>query len=212
MLKVERRFRSDGSQTSNRYVVLDGVTPAAGSAPLDEQQRKEAGAHVQAPSDEGRRPLNHQGEPSTETPQQPTMAADELINFKFPDWFPEFERAEATRRLRALGPSDGQLVLDELAGRAQSRELRNPLGYLRKLIGLSQAGEFQPDMADRVRDHRETRERHLAAMQRREEELRASRGPVKMDHLPPRLQEMLRKHVRTADEVERRQSSASDQG
>jgi hypothetical protein len=91
-----------------------------------------------------------------------------------------------------------QVVLDELAGRAQVHELKNPLGYLRKLISLAKSGNFQPELADKVREHRETRARNLAVLRRHEEAPRKPGLPINLDHLPQRLRDILLRKVRLA--------------
>lgn len=198
-IRIEPQFRDDGSQRSNLYYILPSSGSDEGGSPPVPCAPPPVGAGVPGGPEAAPRALNHQLKSSDEPPPQGASRGGELIQLKFPASLSHAERAEAAARLSALSADKAQLVLDELAGRCKIATVQNPIGYLRSLILRAQAGSFEPDLALQVRENRESRERHLAEMQRREEELRARRGPIKLDHLLPRHRELLLKHIRTAE-------------
>lgn len=197
-IRVERRFRDDGSQASNLYFILTSSTPAESTSPPRTPTSGPGGSAGPRGEDATSRPLNHQLKSSEESPQQQLPGGREFIEFKFPSALSEADRVEAAKRLQVIGQEQGQQVLDELTGRGQLQPVKNPMRYLRTLMERAQAGTFTPDLANKVKEDRDTRDRHLAAMQRREQELQAKRPPIDMEKLSPRLQAILRKHVRPA--------------
>lgn len=197
-IRIERRFRKDGSQTSNLYFILPSAPPANDPAPGGGISSLPGGNGAMGGTVPECRALNHHLNSSSESPPLKVPGGGESIEFKFPSSLTKPDQIEAAKRLQKLGQELGQQVLDELAGRGRRQPVKNPPRYLCTLIDRAASGSFTPDLASKVKDDRETRDRHLAAMQRREAELLANRPPVNLDKLPPRLQEILRKHVRTA--------------
>lgn len=63
-----------------------------------------------------------------------------------------FQQREAFRlKLQKLPQPFGQQVLDELQGNlAAGKEIRNPVGWLRTMIGLAEKGLFVPELADGI--------------------------------------------------------------
>lgn len=63
------------------------------------------------------------------------------------------------------GLIDAQALLDELAGRLQAQQVKNPIGYLRKLLGSFQAGEFVAEAGLAIRQQREGSRAHAKRLQ-----------------------------------------------
>lgn len=196
LICVERRFRNDGSQSSNLYVVLPGAAiPTAQAVSPDEVSRGE-GCQPQAPGELPCSPMNNQLNPPTneQQPRQPGGGGDTL-ELKFSSTIPVSQRSRAVELLSGLSHEVGQQVLDEFSGRSQIQQLKNPMGYLRKLVLLAAAGQFQPELASKVRDARETRERNQASQKVPAIVAPSTMPTVTLDCLPQRQREMLMKHM-----------------
>jgi DNA-binding MarR family transcriptional regulator len=74
--------------------------------------------------------------------------------------------------LRGLPRACAQMLLDEMAGIAQGREIRSPVGYLRRLRQLHEGGQFVPEHAQRIEAERRRRAEIRRAVER------ASRPPA----------------------------------
>ena len=115
--------------------------------------------------------------------QQPDLPA-----FTHPAGLSPPELAEADRKLAGLPSELAQQLLDELAGRMASGQIRgSPLSYLRGLIARAKQGTFTPECAVTVAADREQRRRSEAAVER------AFRMP---DYPPPDPNRRLLQHVR----------------
>lgn len=159
LLVVEPRFRSDGSRTSNRYLLQMKGGDKLSPVPIadDVEHGKE-----QSDGGDDADTLTTTCPPSThQTPQQPqtdSCGGGELI---FPKQLSKKEVAIATQRLAVLSSGVAQEVVDELAARMSAGVIRgSPLGYLRTLINRAQAGTFTPEAGIRVAHARE-REKEL---------------------------------------------------
>lgn len=80
-----------------------------------------------------------------------------------------------TRMLCGLPFDDAQMLLDELAGNMRRHEVKNPIGYMRRLLELYRAGKLIPELADLEQYRRQrlaeterskqiAEQRHLAAL------------------------------------------------
>ena len=192
-LLIEPRYRQDGSRSSNRYRLPietphdklswgddAGVVgpPTRTSWPLD------AGVGARTTT-----------EPSLDTspPRQTAASANGVVdnsNLIFSPRLTESQRAALHRQLVVLPQHAAQQILDELAGRMQGSEVKNPVGYVGTLIRRARDGSFTPELALAVAVARQRREERLR--QQKEQEAAALRAlretPVT---LPGRLREAL---------------------
>lgn len=137
-VKVEKRFREDGSQTSNRYY-LNAGEPSVNLTPPSDPKKTE-GVTIPAPlgdSDDTQTTI----ETKRNKPSQPRSG------WIFHEGLNQQERAEAEKKLVNLDAHVGQQVLDELAARMRNETVRNPLGYLSSLIKRAEDGLFTPELA-----------------------------------------------------------------
>jgi hypothetical protein len=197
LLRVEERFRADGSQTSNRYLVL---SPTGGGDNLSggSDDADGGGGQVgQAEDDIGDIPVNHHSCPSKTSPQ--TSRGGGFDSLVYPASFSAAERVEAARRLHGLPTKVAQEVLFELDGRIQLKTVKNPLRYLGALSKSAKEGTFTADLVERARAGHERRTAVAESISRDEAAARnAATLPVNLDRLPPRLREIVAKHVKPA--------------
>ncbi len=103
------------------------------------------------------------------------------------------ENSKALLALLVFVPVNAaQTLLDELAGRMQMRTINNPIGYLRVLTRLWRAGEFIPELADRIASDRKRREIARINFER----ATAMRPPTPHKPSPPMTPERLEDHMR----------------
>ena len=159
LVQVQKRFRNDGSPTSNSYRLPINQLGDKLSPPLPVRSREvvmpappPGGSSVTQTTTESS--VNHQ-------PPQPITGSGELI---FPKQLPLQEVEIARNRLCNLDKPLAQAVLDELAARLNVQAIRgSPLSYLRSLISRAEAGSFTPVAGVRVALARE-RERQREAV------------------------------------------------
>ena len=116
----------------------------------------------------------------------------------YPDAFSSSERTEAAQRLHGLPHDLAQDILFELAGRIRLTAVKNPLRYLTALTQSAKAGMFKPDLAQRMREGHERRIASEVAVARDEAQRKEAALPINLDRLPPRLREIVQKHVKAA--------------
>ena len=194
LVKKEERFRQDGSQTSNRYIVLlHPAAPSAKPAPTHEGVSSPPPQDLHPPPAEKGGPMNPHSEPKGNTTPTPGVVVD-LVQLVFPACIAESQRPDAASSLRQLSNEDAQVVLDELDGCAQASEVKKPMAYLRALIARALTGEFKPELALSVKEKREARERHLQTMKRNQLQQPRTRPPTdaELTPMPPRIREQLR--------------------
>ena len=185
LLRVEPRYRPDGSPTSNGYrLPLD---PPPGTVPPPPGKMSLPPGTVSPPGDT-RVTLTIIEPPREPTPPQPPPSATASTanappakggtdrggggGWIFPNGLSAREVHLATDKLAPLPPGLAQDVLDELAGRLAAHCIRgSPLSYLRVLIARAQAGTFTPEAGVRVA---EGRERQRASKPRSDPAPRAS--------------------------------------
>jgi hypothetical protein len=120
LLRVEERFRADGSQTSNRYLVLSSTGGGDNLSGGSDDADGGGGSAGQAEDDIGDIPVNHHSCPSKTPPQ--TSRGGGFDSLVYPDAFSAAERVEAARRLRGLPTKVAQDVLFELDARSNSKQ------------------------------------------------------------------------------------------
>lgn len=140
---IEKRFRGDGSQSSNRYRLRPDLGGDNLSRPSVATGNQEAGES----------PRGCQDNVIPRTTVDPSINQQTTCWF-FPGAFSDEDRKNASRQLQNIPLEQAQLVLDELAGRMRLSEVREPLRYLQSLILSSRSGEFVPELAMREQKNR----------------------------------------------------------
>jgi hypothetical protein len=125
----------------------------------------------------------------------------------FPQRLSESQRAALHHQLDGLPRHTAQQILDELAGRMQCSEVKNPIGYAGTLIRRARDGSFAPELALAVADARHRREEDLR--QRAEQEAAAL---LVLRETPVTLPEPLREALDRMQRRTREQPSNSDSG
>ena len=178
-IRRDPRFRKDGSQTSNCYILaldggdkLSGATAVSGDTP---------GRDCQDPGDipvtpgttrepSRKSPLPQRQACRTVTPvagPAPARGGGQAPELVFPKGLSEAERTSARRQLVGFPEALAQQLLDELAGRMAAGAIQvAPLAYLRGLVGRARQGRFTPELALRVSDQRRRRQQAEAALRR----------------------------------------------
>lgn len=168
-LKVEARYRSDRSRTSNGYRLASVDPPAKlarGEGAGDHGPRtpvtRGQGLGVQVTTTY---PL------SNPSPQHATEAAETEVNHTRGagggcDWdFPEGLSAGQVGALydvvAGLDPSQVQQILDELAGRLKVGRITNPIRYCAALAERAKRGQFTPELGIRIAEIRSARLQQL---------------------------------------------------
>ena len=209
-LLIEPRYRQDGSRSSNRYRL-----PI--ETPHDKLSWGDDAGVVGPPTPTSWPPDAGVGartttEPSLD-PSQPLQApasGDVVVdnsNLVFPPRITESQRTAMRHQLDALPRPTAQQILDELAGRMQRSEVKNPVGYASTLIRRARDGSFAPELALAVADARHRREEDLR--QRAEQEAAALRV---LRETPVTLPEPLREALDRMQRRAREQPSDSDGG
>ncbi len=178
-MRIEPRYRADGSRTSNRYVLLldkgDPVSerpvvsdrappprrPSAGDAPVTPGTTRE-------PSRKSPRPRRQAcGTVAPVAGTAPDRDGGQVPGLVFPKGLSEAERSSARRQLASFPEALAQQLLDELAGRMAAGAIQvAPLAYLRGLVRRARQGRFTPELALRVSDQRRRRQQAEAALRR----------------------------------------------
>jgi hypothetical protein len=214
LIRRDSRFRNDGSQTSNRYLLaLDRGEKL--SAPPDTGDRV-PGQPCQSPTDTDVHPGTTSESSRNSPPPQRKVTKSPALDHAGasdggghrPDWiYPpglsEAERHAAGKRLSSLPPALAQPLLDELTGRMASAEIRiAPLAYLRGLIQRARDGTFAPEAALRVAESRtrrqqaELRQQQAVAISQRAVPIDVATG----DHPIARRIEAIRRKARQGSE------------
>ena len=153
LLKVEARFRGDGSATSNGYYLTLIKGGDNLPSPLS-QSKHQVVVSPSPPSDLG------VTQTTIEPPinlKQPLLVSDVAKtpngseNYIFPRQLDEKERVIAQSQLDLIDKILAQAVLDELAARLNANKVTGaPLSYLRSLINRAKVGQFTPEAGVRV--------------------------------------------------------------
>ena len=152
-LSVERRFNKNRSCTSNGY------RPAIGDHPVKLTRQVVAGDHGRAV------PVTRAGVTGDQvTTTEPCLYPKPLLHGRTSAhesdagcrdlWFPrsitKSQRQALRTHLARLRDEDAQQILDELSGRMNSTQVRNPISYCAALISRLKRGEFTAELGLQV--------------------------------------------------------------
>ncbi len=175
LLQTERRFRQDGSPTSNGYRltldppgdILSPPLPAACHQVVTPVSPP-GGSRVTLTTTE------HTHESKPPLPQARPAGEGGGRGLIYPKPLSPKEVVLATRQLAPFESELAQALLDELTGRLNAKTVRGaPLSYLRALIARAEAGTFTPQVGVRVAQARERRQESVA-LKLRESPVRAT--------------------------------------
>lgn len=209
-LLIEPRYRQDGSRSSNRYR-LPIETPHDKLSWGDDVDVVGPPTPMSWPPDVGvgaRTTTQPSLDPSP--PRQAPTSGDVVVdnsNLVFPQRLTESQRVAVHHQLVVLPQHIAQQILDELAGRMQCSEVKNPVGYAGTLIRRARDGFFAPELALAVADAWHRREDDLR--QRAEQEAAALRV---LRESPVTLPEPLREALDRMQRRSREQPSNTDHG
>lgn len=171
LLRVEPRFRADGSYTSNRYILAlpnqEDVSPAEeklipsggqlASGDEDIQIRSltvNELLEVEPPPRKGQRIGQNQEDSKTAS----GPIGDGSLNFRYPPDLLKEEVNAITEKLDGLSIVLAQEALYELEGRMQSQAIRNnPVSYLGGIVKRIRAGTFTLEAGIRIKARYEIR-------------------------------------------------------
>lgn len=146
VVRVEKRFRRDGSQSSNHYTLIAPFSPGVNLSPHIEQGDIK---RTQSDTPDGLGNVTPGG-PRCVIP----ITTNELSTKQqpggrhiFPKRLTASERESMALELQGLEPDIAQAVIDELAGRMRISQVREPLRYLTCLVERAKAGTFAPELA-----------------------------------------------------------------
>lgn len=205
LLAIERRFRADGSCTSNGYrLAMDHPVNLTGEGAkltgrvfTDEQGDC---SPVIPPL------VNGEQVTTTElcsylTPPLPAYAGGAAAQMKqvkrgggrglcFPMTVSETQRQALEKQVAGLNHDNAQQVLDELAGGMAIKHIHNPVRYCAVLVARLRRGQFQPELCLEVADRR------AAGQQREARRLcSATAAEIAREVRPNRLPEKVRAQV-----------------
>jgi hypothetical protein len=166
---VERRYKTDGSQTSNRYR-LAVSTPQDNLSGGPRTLAAGGPGHV-CPGAQDTSVLRTTTEPPVEPSLPPPPAADDRGcppggggDLVYPKTLTPGQRGALQNRLAVLNHDHAQQVLDELSGRMAIAQVKNPIRYCAALIESMQRGEFAPELGIKVVDARQAQAAHQAGL------------------------------------------------
>jgi hypothetical protein len=153
LLSVQRRFRKDGSPTSNLYSLhismsaerdRGGVemTPPPVAASQDDPD--------ESPPGDGSADVRTDNNTCSKSLLTPSVGVDASICLVFPKAWPREMIDGAVRVLRGIPSYRAQVLIDELVSRSQVGSVSRPLSYLRALAKSERAGSFIPELAHRA--------------------------------------------------------------
>jgi hypothetical protein len=162
---VEHRFRRDRARTSNGYRLMTNGPPSNCHRPPDSGA---AGVVTLVTGDRcqpcHRGGVNGDGGTTTTypcidpIPQQPPVqsatgsaatsgsADSDRSVLCFPKAISPTQQQALARQLTALANDDAQQILDELAGRMNASQIRNPVRYCARLVERFKRGEFRLEL------------------------------------------------------------------
>ncbi len=193
LIRVEPRYRKDGSLTSNGYrLPLD--PPGDRLSPPLPAACHQVVTPVSPPGDARvtLTTIEHTHQPKPPPLRQSAPAGEggrgDLI---YPKQLCPKEVVLARRKLDLLPPILAQELLDELAGRLAAKAVRGaPLSYLRALIARAETGTFTPEGGVRVAQARE-RQREPLALKPRDSPVRAPPCPADPGEHLARIRQVL---------------------
>lgn len=146
VVRVEKRFRRDGSQSSNHYTLIAPFSPGVNLSPHTEEGDSK---RTQSDTPDGLGNVTPGGAQcvipiTTNEPSSRQQLGGRLV---FPNSLTAFERERMSLGLQGLEPDIAQAVIDELVGRMRISQVREPLRYLACLVERAKVGTFAPELA-----------------------------------------------------------------
>lgn len=155
LLSVERRFRQDGSRTSNGYRLAIEADPPGQIVRGIGHPRPGEGSPVTGVQDTDVLPRTT-NEPSNESPLPPRSCGGRQVSAAsvddgggdlfFPNGLTQAQKQALHSRVGLIAPQLAQQALDELAGRMAINLVKNPVRYCAALIERMQRGDFLPEL------------------------------------------------------------------
>lgn len=174
LITVEPRLRSDGSSSSNRYLLKlkEGVNlspPPDNLTPLPDATVTHPRHLCQGEGDTGVTPLTERRTEREPPPHEPVLKAEpgipdrgggNVIDLHYPKNLLPSERVRSEAMIRRLASPVNQQVLDEWAAIIAAGDIRaSPLGCLRALIENAREGKFTPERGLRIEQARQAKRR-----------------------------------------------------
>jgi len=226
LVVIERRFTKDRARTSNGYrlavdyprqIVRGPMTTQSPGGPLTGGGRHRGqgggdsgvGVTTTYPSIYPNPPLPEPAHPANACGGVGCGGASDGLCF--PRALSDAQRQALARHTGSLHPEIAQQILDELAGRMGSAQVRNPVRYCAALVRRLNAGTFEPELGREVAERRRA---ECERMRRREHslELLAAEPGATL----PRAMRMTLQRIRTSAEARReanaRKSAPSTDG
>jgi hypothetical protein len=151
LVQIQKRFRGDGSPTSNSYLLPINNFSSGNLPPPNQTSCREVMDSVTPPDDTSVTQTTTEYINEFKPPQPNNFADCGGGNLTFPKQLSTKEVALAKIRLEQLAPELAQELLDELAGRLNANSVRSsPLSYLRSLVARAESGTFTPEAGVRV--------------------------------------------------------------
>lgn len=152
------------SRLREPHILVSPKTPNQFHQIRQHSSAESANLHIQGSTSDSVQPLR--AAEVRRDPDRP-QSGDDLI---FPDALLPEERVAAQRLIRRCG-DQAQALLDELSARMQARAVHtSPLAYLRGLVNRAVAGQFVPELGQRVAAARRRRQEVMALRQQQEAE------------------------------------------
>jgi len=155
LLIVERRFRQDGSRTSNGYRLAIETDPPGQIVRGIGHRRLGEGSPVTREEDADVLPRTT-NEPTNESPLPPRSYGGRQVaaasvddgggDLFFPNGLTHAQKQALHSRVGVITPQLAQQALDELAGRMAINLVKNPVRYYAALIERMQRGDFLPEL------------------------------------------------------------------
>jgi hypothetical protein len=200
LLMSERRYRKDGSRSSNRYRLLLAGGDKLSPAPVTTDS---APGHPSPGDPDTRVIARTTRRTQTESPQPPGPNTEPDVpaaaewgsgnpsNLEYPKGLVNAERERARRHLEDVPDGLAQQLLDELPAHVAAGAIRvSPLAYLRGLVKRARAGQFEPEAGLQVAENRRRRAHAEAAKHRAEtagRDFLANHPPIAQGSLAERL-------------------------
>lgn len=145
LLRQQQRFQ-DGRPARTAFLVLPEKEGGSALSPVGEKEVGEASGGTGG---------SDLGGASALSSSEKSNHHHNGVRWIFPKSLSEAERCAAARLLEDISRDEGQLVLDELAGRIAAGGIRSSrLAYLRTLVARARAGQFIPELAHQVAEQR----------------------------------------------------------
>ena len=159
------RFPQNGeSRLRQSHILVSPKAPNQFSQNRHHSSAESAILHIQGSTSDSVQPL-HEGLESRKVGR--SQSGGDLI---FPETLLPEERAAALVLLHRC-TDQAQALLDELSARMQAKAVRtSPIAYLRGLVRRANAGDFVPELGQRVAAARHRRQEELILRERREAE------------------------------------------